>query len=155
MRIDAPPAPLRATAAVNRDASCARCSAACPLKSRLGVCLSTHRRRCVSFRAALRVNFWCRESSAPLRGGRARLGVGDDEAGQDRRKPGALAPKGGVGKGRGGKENPKSSQPPRKNSGACKDEFREKFKFKSKRAGKAVKERTERRSILRLPQAGG
>ena len=63
------------------------------------------------------------------------------------RKPGALAPKGGVGKGRGGKENPKSSQPPRKNSGAWKDEFREKFKFKSKRAGKAVKERTERRSI--------
>ena len=48
------------------------------------------------------------------------------------RKPGALAPKGGVGKGRGGKENPKSSQPPRKNSGAWKDEFREKFKFKSK-----------------------
>ena len=63
------------------------------------------------------------------------------------RKPGALAPKGGVSKGRGGKENPKSSQPPRKNSGAWKDEFREKFKFKSKRAGKAVKERTERRSI--------
>ena len=47
------------------------------------------------------------------------------------RKPGALAPKGGVGTGRGGKENPKSSQPPRKNSGAWKDEFREKFKFKS------------------------
>ena len=59
------------------------------------------------------------------------------------RKPGSgLAPKGGVSKGRGGGDNAKSSQPPRKNSGAWKEEFAEKFKFKTKRAGKAVKERS-------------
>ena len=64
------------------------------------------------------------------------------------RKPGGgLAPKGGVSKGRGGSDNAKSSQPPRKNSGAWKEEFAEKFKFKTKRAGKAVKERSERKGI--------